>query len=449
MAQPITMPKFGQTVEEATIVKWHKQEGDAVRKGDVLFEIETDKAVLETESYFDGTLLKIVVPAGQTVPVAATVGVIGEPGEDVPKELLAAPAVPKPAVPPGPPAVAPKAGSAVPAAAAPAARGAAPVPAAPAAEAAGRFKISPRARALANRCAIDPAAVRGTGPGGRVVERDVREYLKAKGYERLRISPAAKGLARREGVNLLSVAGTGDAGRIVLADVRRAVAEKPRAMSKMRQVIAERLTHSFTSTPHFYVTVSADMTELLAYRAQLKAEGLVYSVTDFILEAVVLSLQEYPAVNSVTDGRTVTWHGKVHLGVAVSVEDGLVVPVVFNADDLTMRELNETAGALARRAREGKLLPDEMKGSTFTVSNMGMMDVENFTAIINPGESAILAVSSTVPTPAVADGAVVVRSIMKMTLSADHRIVDGAVAAQFVNAVKTKLEDLGLWKSLT
>ena len=220
-------------------------------------------------------------------------------------------------------------------------------------------------------------------------------------------------------------------------------------MSKMRQVIGQRLTQSVVTQPHFFVTVSVDMTDLIAYRNQLKAAGAPYTVTDFISQAVILSLKEFPDVNSSTDGKSVRWNSRVHLGVAVSLEQGLVVPVIRNADDLTLAEINAAAKTLAEKARAGKLAPDEMSGSTFTISNMGMLKVENFTAIINTGEAAILAVASTLPQPAVRDGKVVVRQLMKITLSSDHRIVDGALAARFVNAIKAKLEDIELWKRLT
>ena len=197
-------------------------------------------------------------------------------------------------------------------------------------------------------------------------------------------------------------------------------------MSKMRQIIAQRLTQSVVTAPHFFVTVEVDMTDLMTFRAQLKEQGAPYTVTDFISQAVVLTLKEFPEVNSATDGKTTRWNSHVHLGLAVSLEQGLVVPVIRNADELTLAELNARAKELADKARAGKLAPDEMTGSTFTISNMGMLDVENFTAIINPGESAILAVSSTLKKPVVRDDKVVVRSIMKMTLSSDHRIIDGA-----------------------
>ena len=246
----------------------------------------------------------------------------------------------------------------------------------------------------------------------------------------------------------MSLAAEKGPGRITVASIERAIAEKPQPMSRMRQAIAARLTESFATTPHFYVTVAVDMTELVNFRSELKAQGASYTLTDFILKAVALSLVEFPIVNSSTDGKNVRWHSKVNPGLAVNLEQGLVVPVIRDADRLSLAELHDCATALVAKGRAGKLTPDEMGGSTFTISNMGMLDIENFTAIINPGESAILAVSSTLKQPVVKDDQIVVRDIMKMTLSSDHRIIDGATAARFANAIKQKLEDISLWKRL-
>jgi pyruvate dehydrogenase E2 component (dihydrolipoamide acetyltransferase) len=454
MATPIIMPKFGQMTEESAIVEWLKREGDPVAKGDILFTVETDKSVMEVESFEAGTLLKIVVPPKVNVPVQSAVGFLGHPGEPIPAVPAPAPAPPKKSEMPGPSEVPPGFGLRQSSAAfAPDATSKisedrrlsrSETPAAPAI-----FRISPRAAALARDCVIDATRIIGTGPHGRIVEKDVRHYLQQGGYDKLRISPAAKQRAAQEKLDILTITGTGDGGRITAADIDRALAERPRAMSKMRQVIAQRLTQSVVTAPHFFVTVEADMTDLVKFRAELKAGGAPFTVTDFIAEAVVLTLKEFPDVNSSTDGKAIRWSSKIHLGIAVSLEQGLVVPVIRNADDLTLAELNQRARELADKARAGKLAPDEMTGSTFTISNMGMLDVENFTAIINTGESAILAVSSTMKKPVVRDDKIVVRSIMKMTLSADHRIIDGAMAAKFANAVKQKLEDLELWKRLT
>jgi len=446
MATPIIMPKFGQMTEESSIVEWLKKEGDLVAKGDILFTVETDKSVMDVESFEAGTLLKILVPPRVNVPVQSTVGFLGQPGEAVP------------AVPPPPPRVAPTAASVPPAPPSPSPLPATPMAAAsvpvaapaflaPAPSAPALFRISPRAAALARSCAIDPSPIKGSGPLGRVVQRDVQQYLESRGYHHLRVTPAARELAARENVDLLAVR-PDDGGRITLADVQLAVAEKPKPMSRLRQIIAQRLTQSFRDTPHFYVTVSVDMTDLLAFRAELKAAGAPCTVTDFIAEAVVLALQEFPDVNSSTDGRTTRWNSQVNLGIAVSLEQGLVVPVIRAAGQLSLLELSRSTKALAEKARAGKATPDELSGGTFTISNMGMMDVESFGAIINPGEGAILAVASTQPQPVVRDGKIVVRQMMKLTLSCDHRIVDGALGARFINAIKQKLEDIELWKRL-
>lgn len=448
------MPKFGQMTEESAIVEWLKKEGDTIGKGDILFTVETDKSVMEVESFEAGTLLKILVKPGVNVPVQSTVGFLGQPGEKVPDVVAPAPAAPKPKADagngkpsqtaPAPQAVSPGGSAEVASAGAIAAA----VPAAPVAPVASLFRISPRAAALARKCVIDPAPIRGSGPLGRIVEKDVKAYLDAKGYDRLRVSPTARQLAAREKIDLLSVPGSGDNGRIVLADIERAIAERPRPMSKMRQVIAQRLTQSVVTAPHFFVTVEVDMTGLITYRKQLKEKGAPFTVTDFISQAVILTLKDFPDVNSSTDGKSIRWHSRVHLGVAVSLEQGLVVPVIRNAEELSLLELNAKSRELAEKARAGKLAPDEMTGSTFTISNMGMLDVENFTAIINTGEAAILAVASTIEKPVVRESKVVVRPMMKITLSSDHRLIDGAMAARFVNAVKARLENVELWKLL-
>jgi pyruvate dehydrogenase E2 component (dihydrolipoamide acetyltransferase) len=453
MVTPIVMPKFGQMTEESAVVEWLKKEGDTVAKGDMLFLVETDKSVMEVESFSEGTLLKIVVGAGISVPVQSVVGYLGEPGEAIPATLAPKPPAPAREAPtaktvtpsrtgagPGAAATAPT----VAAAPTPAGAIAALHPAAPA-----LFRISPRAAALARECMIDAHAIVGSGPEGRVVEKDVKAYLEAKDYGSLRVSPAAKALAAKEGLDLLALGADNRGKRIEVADVERAVAEKPAPMTKMRQVIAQRLTQSVVTAPHFYVTVEADMTDALAHRARLNGGGARYTVTDFIAQASVLALKEFPAVNSSTDGGSVRWHSRVHLGLAVNLDQGLVVPVIRDADEMTMAELSARAKQLVDKARAGALAPDEMSGSTFTISNMGMLDVENFTAIINPGESAILAVSSAINKPVVRGDYIVARPMLKMTLSSDHRLIDGATAAHFINSIKSKLEDNGLWSALT
>ncbi len=471
MATQVPIPKLGQSEETVSIVKWHKQEGEAVSKGDVLFEVETDKSVLEVESQFEGALLKIVIPAGKEVPVMSIAAVIGEAGEEIPEikqpetkptESASAPSTEQPSAPVSSPS-----SKAAPASSEASAEKIAPAPAsesggravspgkseqtASSTAQAPRHKASPRARKTAAENLLDVAAVNGSGPGGRVVERDVLAYLESMGEKSRSVTPAAFNLARQLGLTINQLEATGATGRITLEDVRRAEAEKPKAMPKMRQIIAQRLQQSKQSIPHFYVTVKVDITELSAFRRRLKEQGLKLSVNDFILKASAWALKDFPRVNSITeDGVHVRWRGRVNVGMAVNLEDGLVVPVLHNADRMAMDELHAAARLLADKARGQKLTPEEMSGGTFTVSNMGMMDVENFSAIINPGESAILAVSSARPRPAVLeDGQIAVREIMKITLSADHRVIDGVLAARFVNRVKKYLEDVSRWRSET
>lgn len=453
MAQTVIFPKLGQTMEEGAIVKWVKKEGDPVVKGDILFEIETDKANLEVESFFEGTLIKILVREGVTVPVNTVVGFVGTPGEKLPDiappvKTEASPTVKPSDSPTVQPSNRPVAPSDRPAAAPSDRPAAAPYdrPAVPATPA--KQYVSPRAKALIRDSAISSAPIRGTGPNNRVTEKDVRDYLAAQKYDAIRITPAAKNLAREKSVDILSVRGSGDGNRIMVEDIERAVKRLPKAMSRMRQVIARRLTESKQTIPHFYVTVTADVTPLMKFRAECKAAGVNYSVNDFVLFAVVRALEEFPVVNSSTDGKSVSWRGDVDLGVAVNVENGLVVPVVRTAQLLSLAELREQAKALAEKARSGKLTPDEMTGSGFTVSNMGMLGVDQFSAIINPGESSILAVASARATAAVFEGRLAVRTCMSMTLSTDHRLVDGALGAQFINAIKSRLENVDLWRGL-
>lgn len=457
MATKIPIPRLGQSEETVTIQSWKVKEGDVLKKGDVMFDVETDKAVLDVESQFEGTILKILVPAGKEVPVLTPGLIIGEPGEDI-AALVAEAAAPAPAA---APAAAPEkkaapakkaAPKAAAPAAAPAAPAAAPAAAAPAPKAAAPAKkaVSPRAKKYAKDFLIDLNKVPGTGGDvGRVTENDVKEYLESSGYNAKKITPVALAVAKENKLELLSLNGSGESGRITLADVKDAVTELPKPLTTMRKVIARRLTESKHVMPHFYVTCSIDMSTVKAKRAELKKQGINISVNVFIAKAVALALKEFPTVNAECIGDTIVTKAKVNLGIAVSIDNGLVVPVVRNADKKALDELADEIAEQAAKARSGKLTPAEMSGGTFSISNMGMMNVENFCAIINPGEAGILAVSSAIPTPVVAeDGSIVVRDMMKVTLSVDHRIVDGSDGAKFVNAVKAKLQDKELWDSL-
>jgi pyruvate dehydrogenase E2 component (dihydrolipoamide acetyltransferase) len=437
MAHAILMPKPGQMTEECTVIAWHKKEGDPVKRGDVLFEIETDKSAMEVEAFDDGVLLKIVAAEGQTVPVNTVCAYVGQPGEAIPE---AAPAVvPAPAaVPPAPtpaprPAVAP---------APPVAPEAAPA-AAPAATGDGRLRISPRASRAAAEAGVDPRTIAGTGPEGRITERDVLAAIQVAAASpaaavaaapRVGPAPAAPGFAPAPAPAPLSA-------------ITIEGQEEPRPLNRMRRVIADRLTQSWTSTPHFTVTVAVDVTGLLALRAELKAGGTNLTVTDFVLAATAQTLAEFPDVNSRTDGASVWPRRRVHLGLAVSVPAGLVVPVIRDADRLGLGELHDRAAALAGAGRDGTLPIDDMTGSTFTVSNLGMFGVDEFSAIINPGEAAILAVASAIPTVVAVGDAMGIRSILKLTLSADHRLVDGEMGARFLNAIRRRLEDVAAFRN--
>ncbi len=407
MAHPILMPKPGQMTEECVLTVWHKEEGDPVARGDVLFEIETDKSIMDVESFETGVLLKRLVAEGDTVPVNAVCAWVGEPGEAVPEELPTQVAVTAPAP------------SSTPAEVAVAAQAAA---VAPAPAAGGRLAISPRASRLAAEAGLDPRTLAGSGPDGRIVERDVRAAIDAA-------APVGRTATRTAAPPILSpIPGAEGEG-------------EPVPLSQMRRVIAERLTHSVTTIPHFAVTVAVDVTALLAYREELKAAGIALTVTDFVLVAAAQSLVDLPDVNSRTDGVSMWPRRRVHLGLAVSLPAGLVVPVIRDADRLSIREIHDRAAALASAARAGTLPVDDMTGSTFTVSNLGMFGVEEFSAIINPGESAILAVASAIPTAVAIGDGIAVRSVMRLTLSADHRLVDGELGARFLNAVRRRLED--------
>ena len=459
MATLVPIPKLGQSEETVVIDSWRAKEGDVIKKGDILFEVETDKAVLEVESQFEGTLLKIIVPAGKEVPVMITACVLGEPGEEIP-EINDAPAPAeapaKPAA-PAPKAEATAAEKAPAAAPTPISTGQvqkANVPFEPTSASASVPVVhipnpSPRARKFAQDFLIDLKKIKGTGgPAGRVTEQDVKNYLESSGYNNKKITPSAFNLAKKENLELIAIDGSGENGRVTLSDVKDAANEKPQEMNAMRRIIAERLTQSKQTIPHFYVTVSIDMTALMAKRKQLKDDDINLSVNVFIVKAAAMTLKEFPYVNAAVQGNAIVRKSKVNIGVAVSVDNGLVVPVVRNTDRKALDEIQAEVAELAEKARTNKLTPDEMKGGTFTISNMGMLNVESFGAIINPGEAAILAVASCVPTPVVIDGEIVVRNIMKVTLSADHRVVDGAMGAEFVNAFKNKLEDIEIWDSM-
>ena len=439
MADIIDMPKLSDTMSVGTLVKWLKQEGDAVKAGDMLAEIETDKATMELETFFSGTLLKIFAPAGAQVAIGAALCAVGQPGEIVEAPLPAVakqtagptpggpqpptvqPSPPAPVVAPAPvqPVVAPVAG--------PAPIGAAPVPAA-----GERLKISPLAKKLAVDHQIDATRLTGSGPHGRIVKADVLaaaanpSLLKPVGGSPAPTSPPATFAGG-------TPANTGpiQEGRMVPA-------------TNMRATIAKRLLEAKTQIPHFYLEIEIDAEPLLATRSQLNSglekQGVKLSVNDFILKASAEALRRVPGVNASWTGTGIQYHAAAHVSFAVAIEDGLITPVIRDTHLKSVFQISTEAKPLGRRAKEKKLKPEEFTGGTFCVSNLGMMGVDRFSAIINPPNAAILAVGTTVTKPVVRNGAIVVGQTMGLTLSCDHRVVDGALGAQFLAALKDLLE---------
>ena len=438
MITEIIMPKMGQTMEEGTIHSWLKQEGDAIKKGEVILVISTDKAEIEVESAVSGVLKKILCPEGETVPVKAVIALAGDKDDKLPPLDKYEAATPAAAAPQG---------------AAPAAQAQQPAQPLPvAAPPAGRKFVSPRARKLAAEKGIDTNTLEGTGPDGRVVEADVKRAADA--LRKVKISPVARKLAAAKGVDITKVAGTGPGGRIVKADIERASVTEdiyPRVartvpLTQMRRIIGERMSSSKFSAPHFYVTFEVDMANAAEMRARIVAEtekqlGFRVSPNDIIIAAVAKALGEFPRVNARLAGDAIELLADVNIGVAVALDDGLIVPVLRKASEKTLVEIAAASRTLVDNARKGKLLPDDFVGGTFTVSNMGMLGVEEFTAIINQPESGILAVGRIADKVVAVDGKATIRPLMKMTMSCDHRVVDGALGAQFLSRVKELLEN--------
>jgi pyruvate dehydrogenase E2 component (dihydrolipoamide acetyltransferase) len=441
MITRVVMGKLSPTMEEGTVVRWSKQEGDAVKVGEVLAEIETDKANMEMEALGAGILKRILVPAGRKAPVGTLIGVIADPTEDISAllgEATLPDAPPVAAVPMPIPAAAPPAASPAPVALSPA-----PVPAAPASVMAaaaptsasgGRVKASPLARRLAAERQIPLSSIAGSGPGGRVIRRDVLGLSTTPGAT----APLADAAAVLRFPTLAAPAVPAP----VPPAAPPAVGDQQVPLSSMRRTIARRLTESKATAPHFYVTVEIAMDAAVALREQLvRTERGKLSFNDLVVKASALALARFPMVNASWAEDKIVTHGEVHVGVAVAIPDGLIVPVVRNADRKTVLQIGAEVRDLATRARDRKLKPEEFAGGTFSISNLGMMDVEQFTAIINPPESAILAVGAVRKTPVVVDDRVQVGHRMKVTLSCDHRVVDGALAAQFLAEVRRLLEN--------
>lgn len=422
MATNVYMPKLGLTMTEGTVVKWNFSVGDKVSTGDELVEIETDKINNVVESPADGTLLKLLVEEGDTMEVAGLIAVIGEEGEEVdvdaaPQSESSEPEEQEEEAPKN--TVTDEQGSDD-----------------------GWIKASPAAKKLAKDMNIDLANVEGTGPGGRIIERDIKNYEETS---KVKASPLASKVASEKGVNLQDI---NKDSRIMKVDVDAAagVAEAPQSgagipLTGMRKVISERMSASWNTAPHVNFTYEIDMTEAKALKDKMaKAADTKYSYTEIIVKAVAQALTEHKDINSsLIDGK-IYEHDTVNMGIAVALEDGLIVPVVRDAQNKSITALKNEISRLGEKARNNALSPDEISGGTFTVSNLGMYGIDAFTPIINPPESAILGVCRVVDRPVVVEGEVTVRPIMNICLSFDHRLIDGAVAAAFMKKLRHFLE---------
>ncbi len=459
MATKVVMEALSPTMEEGRLVKWNKNEGDAVKSGDVLAEVETDKAVMELVARGDGVLRKRLANEGDASPVGTLLAVIANPDENIDSIIgSAAPAAAVPA-----------------ASAAPAAKSAqsdqatqSPVPKAPA-QSQSEASTPPQQKAAASQGGAPPSAPQRSAPlpprpSGTPAPRGngaSRSGAPSPPGGRQRTSPLARRLASEKGIQLGAIQGTGPGGRIVKRDIenakatggagRSAAAERLAAegdfkdvpLTQIRKTIARRLAESNGPVPTFFLTAEYDATRAADLRTQLAEMGDQYKVSfnDIVIKAVALSLAEHPEVNAHWLNDKIRQFNRIHVAMAVAVEDGLITPVLFDADRLSLWEISEKARDLAKRARERKLMPEEYTGSTFSVSNLGMFGIDQFTAIINPPEAGILAVGGVEEKPVVNEGQLEVRQRMRVTMSCDHRVIDGATGAKFLQTLKRYIEN--------
>jgi len=452
MATEVQMPKLGQTMEEGTVETWLKKEGEYVTRGEPLFEVTTDKATLEVEAFVEGTLLKIFVPEGETVPVNSVIAYVGEEGEEVPESP---PPPPKPAEAEEGPAAGKGKEPAAPAREerkpagkpAPAAAAAAPRPAPAKPE---EVRASPRAKRLAKAEKVPVAVLKGSGPEGRIVEADVQKYLDEISGKK--VTPTARELAFQNNVDLRTLEGSGANGKITKEDVEAASAGPARPAVKagrveltaMRRIVADRMTYSKTTAPHFYLTIEVDMTNAIAFRKKINAENnSKVAYNDIIIKACADAYADVPRMNAAWADDHVEVFEQADIALAVAIEDGLMVPVVRDAGSKNHLQISAESQDLIRRARSKKLGPDDYEGGSLTVSNLGMYGIDSFVPIINPGQAAILGIGRIQEKAVVIDGGIHVRPMMTMTLSADHRIVNGAEAAEWLASVKRRLEAVG------
>jgi len=437
MATAIQMPALSPTMTEGKITKWLKKEGDKIAAGDAIAEVETDKSNLEVESYDDGYLLKVLIKEGDTAPVGAPIAYFGEKGEKVSVEAPApAAAAPEPRPPAGPPPSEVKRAPAPPVTAAP------PPP------------------TEVKRAPAPPVAKVGPEPGGQVVP--LRRAEVAEGDGRLRASPLAKKMAHDQGLDLSGLQGSGPQGRIIKRDIEAAISQGATArkaapiaipqlqlerrspetlpLSSMRRVIAQRLTEVKPGVPHFYLTVDIEMAEALKIRDEANALETKVSVNDIVVKAAAIALRRVPKVNVSLQGDRMVQYYTADVGIAVAIDEGLITPVIRDADVKGLSALAAEARDLAARARKRSLRHEEYTGGSITVSNLGMFGIDWFVAVINPPQAAIVAVGAVTERPVVRDGQVVARQMMSATLSGDHRIIDGALGAQYLRELKALLE---------
>jgi pyruvate dehydrogenase E2 component (dihydrolipoamide acetyltransferase) len=439
MAKEIFMPKLSSTMEVGTLLQWFKKEGDSVEVGDPLFEIMTDKINIEVEAYEEGILLKRYFKEDDEVPVNHVIGYIGKDGENVSDK------------PPGDSGVeetvkldqvAPENGSF--------AQGADETEVGES----EKVRATPAARRVAREEGVFLPEVKGSGPKGRIHEADVYEFSQSGKERAPKVTPLARKVAEAEGVEIKTVQGTGPNGKVYRRDVDKRLqsteetsssSPKRVKMEGVRKIVAKRMVESKTTAPHVTLTSEVDMTEAIRLREQLLAKvekktGFRLSYTELIMKAAAHTLKGHPGVNVSLDGEYIVYHEEVHVGLAVAVENGLLVPVVKNADQKGLAALTENCKTLGRAARENKLKPEEMKGGTFTISNLGMYAIDAFTPVINQPESAILGVGRIQEKPVGVNGCIELRPMMSVSLSFDHRVIDGAPAAAFLTDLKSILE---------
>lgn len=431
MAEVIRMPRMSDTMEEGNIVSWLKKEGEKVESGETLAEVETDKATMELDSFFDGVLLHIAVKEGP-VPIDGVIAVIGEAGEDWKQAIADA-----------------DGGHTL--SAAPVAQETAPVATAAVATPASdsnnstdqRVKASPLAKSMAKEAGIDISQVNGSGDGGRIVKRDIEAMVEQK--QTTSPQPATPAPAPAPSAPTAPAAPAAEKSEpavIPFAYGGGTATYEDFPVSQMRKVIAKRLGESKFTAPHFYLTVEMNMDKAIQLRQKLnEVAPTKLSFNDLVLKACAVSLRLHPAINSSWMDTHIRRNKDVNIGVAVAVEDGLLVPVIRYADMKTLSQINVEVKELAGLAKKRKLQPEQMTGNTFTISNLGMFGIEEFTAIINPPDACILAVGAIIEKPIVQNGQIVVGNMMKVTLSCDHRVVDGATGAQFLQTLKLILED--------